>query len=151
MESRPEAPIDDIILLGVMELVEVLLVGEARCLGPLDTLSPVMICNLKGAVCFRLALFERIHFRSEANVFCDGVTGGFILHQSHLRLVILEVALVVGVRRGVVGEVVPSLLLDHVCVYILRLHLIHQRICIGEEEARLFSILRLHHIVVESK
>ena len=150
MESSSKSTVDDEVLLGRLELLLLLLLGDLRRDHPLDALRPMLLEALDGAIPDQPDRIEGIHLRAESRELGDPKPARLIVYQPNLRLVALEVRQIVGVAGFDVGPLEQLDSVDHVLLDVLRLHFIHERVFIGEGELGIVHILGLQELVVEA-
>ena len=124
--------------------------GELRRDHPLDAFRTMLLEALGAAIPDQLDRLEGIHLRPESDELDDFRHASLILHQPNLRLLALEVGEVVEVARFKVAQVQQLASVDNILVDDVRLQLIHERVCIGEEELGIVPILGLHEVVVDA-
>ena len=103
VEAKSESAIERIVLGRVVQLIEILLVEEALCRRPLDTLRAMFVISLGSPVGVDLHRLEGIHFRAESHDLSDWVPHHLILHLPHHRLIRGEPRFIVWIGGLVVG------------------------------------------------
>ena len=110
----------------------------------------MLLIALVGAIRDQSDRLEGIHLPAESDEIDDSMPARLIVHQPNNRLVALEVRPVGGLGGFEVGQVELLDFGDHVLLDVLPLHLVHEQVCIAEEELGIRPILGLHEFAVEA-
>ena len=149
MEATSEWTIERLVLGRIVPVIEILLVEEAICRRPLDTLRAMFVISVGCPVVVDLLRLGGNHFGAQTHELIDFVARHLILHLPHHCRSRGEPRFLLWVWGFEVGHVEVVLHLDHVLVNVRRLGLVHHGVGICEEEMSVLPVPCHDDVVVE--